>query len=324
MRADPSLTERLPLRRFSSPPTALLLACVCLTLPGVAAAQAPAGVLDIACPVDKLQCENDSPYFHRIRFGGRTAVSDISSIAVSVVNGPGVETAGVDVKAEYRAPAGWGEWSVGMAGTRTLSWKIDAWLFGPAYDAIGRLNYDTPLARTVLDWKGRVWLNVGTGNLNMRWTVHHTAAYRHGADTEPVIRVHNTHDLTMSWAVPNRGVTVDAAILNLTDREPPRVLRQHNYDPLTQNPVDRDRHSPSNGACKTSLPTRCPSIRAVRRSTLSNRSRIAANSDRISTAIQKNTSKRVQMKTTAPANSGCNITATALNDSTTAQIWMNA
>ena len=46
MRADPSLTERLSLRRFSSPPTASLLACVCLTLPGVAAAQATAGVLE--------------------------------------------------------------------------------------------------------------------------------------------------------------------------------------------------------------------------------------------------------------------------------------
>ena len=174
-----------------------------------------------------------------IQFGGRPAASDIASISVSVVNGPAVETAGVDLEAEYSALAGRFDWSVGIAGTRTLSWKIDAWRFGPAYDAIGRLNYDTPLARTVLDWKGRIWLNVGTGNLNLRWTLHRTAAYRHDSDAEPGIGAHNTHDFTMAWTLPNRGLTVDAAIFNVTDRQPPRVYRQLNYDPLTHNPLGR-------------------------------------------------------------------------------------
>ena len=64
------------------------------------------------------------------------------------------------------------------AGTRTLSWKIDGWQFGPAYDAIGRLNYDTPLARTVLDWKGHLWFNAAVGHLNVRWTLRHTPASR--------------------------------------------------------------------------------------------------------------------------------------------------
>ena len=97
-------------------------------------------VLDLACPVGQALCAPDSPYYDRILFGGRTAASDISSISVSVINGPGVTTAGVDLEAEYFTLTRWGEWSAGIAATRTLSWEIDGWQFGPAYDAIDAHN----------------------------------------------------------------------------------------------------------------------------------------------------------------------------------------
>ena len=37
----------------------------------------------------------------------------------------------------------------------------------------------------------------------------------------------------------NDRLSIDAAIFNLTDREPPGVYRQLNYDPLTHNPLGR-------------------------------------------------------------------------------------
>ena len=141
-------------------------------------------VLDEACPPALLLCDAGSAYFDRIDFGGRTAVSDISAVSVSVVNGPDVDTDGVDFKAEYVVPTGRGEWSVGFAGTRTLSWNISGWRFGPAYDAIGRLNYDTSLARTVVDWKAKAWLGARIGDVDLRWTLRHVAAYRHDGDAE--------------------------------------------------------------------------------------------------------------------------------------------
>ena len=196
-------------------------------------------VLDLACPAGQALCAPDSPYYDRILFGGRTAASDISSISVSVINGPGVTTAGVDLEAEYFTLTRWGEWSAGIAATRTLSWEIDGWQFGPAYDAIGRLNYDTPLARSVLDWKGHLWVNAAVGGLNVRWTLRQTSAYRHDSESEPTIDAHNTHDLALVWTLPNDRLSIDAAIFNLTDREPPRVYRQLNYDPLTHNPLGR-------------------------------------------------------------------------------------
>ena len=196
-------------------------------------------VLDLACPPDQPLCAADSPYFDRIHFGGQSAVSDISAISVNVVNGPDVDTGGLDLKAEYSGLAAWGEWTAGIAGTKTLSWMIDGWEFGPAYDAIGRLNYDTPLARTVVDWKGRAWLGAASGGLHLRWTVHHTAGYRHDGDSEPVIDAHVTHDLSFGWTSADERLTLDAAVLNAADRAPPRIYRQLNYDPVTHNPLGR-------------------------------------------------------------------------------------
>ena len=196
-------------------------------------------VLDFACPPGQSLCAADSPYLGQIHFGGRTAVSDISAISVRVVNGPDVDSGGVDLKAEYSALAGWGEWNIGIAGTRTLTWKIDGWVFGPAYDAIGRLNYDTPLARTVLKWQGRAWIGTRVRGLRLRWTARHAAAYRHDTDSEPAIDAHVTHDLSVGWSSSDDRLGLDAAILNATDRDPPRVYRQLNYDPVTHSPLGR-------------------------------------------------------------------------------------
>ncbi len=196
-------------------------------------------VLDAACPPGAALCDPASPYFDRIDFGGRAAVSDISSVSVSVVNGPDVATDGVDFKAEYTAYADWGEWSAGLAGTRTLSWEISGWRFGTAYDAIGRLNYDTSLARTVVDWKAKAWLAARVGGIDVRWTARHVAAYLHDSDAEPGIDAQTTHDLTAVWTFAGDRFAVDASVVNIADEPPPRVYRQINYDPLTHNPLGR-------------------------------------------------------------------------------------
>ena len=196
-------------------------------------------VLDAACPPALPLCDAGSAYFDRIDFGGRTAVSDISAISVSVVNGPDVDTDGVDFKAEYAAPTGWGEWNAGVAGTRTLSWDISGWRFGPAYDAIGRLNYDTSLARTVVDWKAKAWLGARIDDVALRWTLRHVGAYRHDGDAEPRIGAQTTHDATAVWTWADGRIAVDATVVNVTGEPPPRVYRQINYDPLTHDPLGR-------------------------------------------------------------------------------------
>ena len=196
-------------------------------------------VLNLACPVGEALCDRASPYFGRLDFGGQDAVSDIAAVSVSVVNGPDIDTDGLDFKAEYSLFTPSGEWTLGAAGTRTLSWRIKAWRFGPAYEALGRLNYDTPLARTVLKRKGRAYLNWQTERFNLRYTLRYADDYRHDLDSEPRIRAQATHDLTAAVTLFDGRLTLDAAVLNLTDRDPPWVLRQINYDPVTHNPMGR-------------------------------------------------------------------------------------
>ncbi len=148
-------------------------------------------------PSSEALCSANSQWFSRIQFGDHAA-SAISSISVSVVNGPDADTRGIDLRVEYVALAGWCEWSIGFAGTRTLVWDISGWNFGPAYDALGRLNYDTSLARTVLDWKGRLWPNAEIGDSQARWTAH----YLHDGATESPIDSHLTHDLPLHGSPP--------------------------------------------------------------------------------------------------------------------------
>ena len=56
---------------------------------------------------------------------------------------------------------------------------------------------------------------------------------------QPRIRAHYTHDLVAAFTTPGGKLTLDAALLNVADREPPRVYRQINYDPVTHNPLGR-------------------------------------------------------------------------------------
>ncbi len=196
-------------------------------------------VLELACPRDQVTCSRASPYFNNLEFGGEPQVSDIAAIAVSLTNGPDIDTDGVDFKIEYFLPLRFGEWTFGLAGTRTLTWEIDEWSFGATYNAAGRLNYDTPLARSLVDWKGRVFVNLRKARFNFRWTMHHTGDYQHDLDSEPRIRAHQTHDLVASYATLNERLTLEAALLNVTDDTPPKVLRQLNYDPVTHNPLGR-------------------------------------------------------------------------------------
>lgn len=160
-----------------------------------------------------------------------------------IVNGPGIETDGIDFRAELQTNAGPGRLNLGASGTTTLSWRIDGWELGRAHDAKGRLNYDTSLARALPEFKGRLFAGYTVGPFTGRWHLNYTDSYVHDApapwgDNYP-IDAFATHDLHVTWTVPGDKATLFASILNLGDQDPPRVFRQLNYDPSTHNPLGR-------------------------------------------------------------------------------------
>lgn len=202
-------------------------------------------ILGLACPpANHPLCEETSPWFDGLTIsGGVPSLENLDTLAVRIVNGPRIETDGIDFRADLQTNAGPGRLSLGASGTTTLSWRIDGWDLGEAYDAKGRLNYDTSLARALPEFKGRLHAGYTLGAFTGRWHLNYTDSYVHNApapwgDDYP-IDAHATQDVHVSWSLPADRATLFASILNLGDEDPPRVFRQLNYDPSTHNPLGR-------------------------------------------------------------------------------------
>ena len=202
-------------------------------------------ILGLACPpATHPICDPASSWSDSLTISGTVpSIENLDTLAVRIVNGPAIDTDGIDFKADFQASAGPGRLSLGASGTATLSWRIDGWELGNAYDAKGRLNYDTSLARALPEFKGRLHAGYTLGAFTGRWHLNYTDSYVHDApapwgDDYP-IDAHATHDLHVSWSVPGDRATLFASILNLGDEDPPWVFRQLNYDPSTHNPLGR-------------------------------------------------------------------------------------
>ena len=90
-----------------------------------------------------------------------------------------------------------------MSGTRILSFDIDAWELGSSINALGRLNYETPLARALTEWKLLGHVNYAWRGLNLRYAAKYVNSYDNVEDN---IRIgaHLTHDLHLHWTVKGR------------------------------------------------------------------------------------------------------------------------
>ena len=194
-------------------------------------------VLELACPGGDCDA-GDPEYLERIRFGEATTLANLQAIEVNIVNGPDMETDGVDFTGSYRFPAGPGDMEIGVSGTRILSFDIDSWALGADYNALGRLNYETPLARTLTEWKVLSHVNYAWRNLNLRYAAKYVNSYD---NVEDDIRIgdHLTHDLHLHWAVKADRLNLWATVLNLTDEDPPYAGEDLNYDAFTHNPLGR-------------------------------------------------------------------------------------
>ena len=200
-------------------------------------------VLALACPgAATAPCDPNSPFFDRLVFGGNAAAADVEIININIVNGPDIQTDGVDFTFRYSLEAGPGILSLGLTGTRIMSYDISAWEFGGDYDALGRLNYRTPLARTLAEWKGRTTVNYEMGQLNARWVVNAIDEYDYlmqGFGTEGVVASHVTHDIHVGYTFMEGQLRAIASFINLEDEAPPFMSREMNYDAFTHNAFGR-------------------------------------------------------------------------------------
>ncbi|MYD42972.1 MAG: TonB-dependent receptor [Gammaproteobacteria bacterium] len=192
-------------------------------------------VLNAACPGGV--CDESSPYFDRLAFGGPPAAANLEIIDVFIINGPDIKTTGIDFSAAYEFELGEGIASIGMDGTRILNYEIDSWVLGGAYDALGSMNYGTSLARSLVELKGRVTANYAMGPLNLRYNLNYIDEYER--DTADVtVESQITHDLHANYRV-NDDIDFWGSLINASDEDPPFTGIEMNYDAFTHNPFGR-------------------------------------------------------------------------------------
>lgn len=193
-------------------------------------------VLARACPANG--CDPASPYYDRILFGGDARLANLQAIEVRVVNGPDIDTDGIDFSLSHRFDAGPGEAELKLDGTRIFNYRIEAWELSEAYDALGRLNYGTSLARTLTEWRVRAQANYAWRGFNLRYAARHINSYHNLRDS---IRIASdtTHDLHLRWSPPDDTLALWLSVLNLADRDPPFAGEDLNYDAFTHKPLGR-------------------------------------------------------------------------------------
>lgn len=199
-------------------------------------------VLTNACPSGAAApCDPASPYYDRLVFGGQPIATDVEIININIVNGPDISTDGLDFTATYDLAVAGGQATLGITGTQIWSYDVGSWELGNGFDALGRLNYTTSLARTLVELKHRSFINYARGNINVRAYRNYVGSYDHTGPSNADVTIDEqaTYDITVSLDFAGDRYSLWGSVMNLTDEDPPFVSREMNYDAFTHNPFGR-------------------------------------------------------------------------------------
>jgi len=182
------------------------------------------------------------------------SVGTITRIVTNVVNGPDVETSGLDLRGEYeiQSPVLGGDLSFGADATYILSYdvgdyEIDGVVISGG-DFLDQFNRSNPF-RSLPQWKGNLFANYANGPHNLRAVVRHIDSYDDERGTPNLsgafqpsvpaeIESQTTLDLYYNVELPWK-TDVSLSVVNVTDEDPPLAYFDTNYDPYIHNPFGR-------------------------------------------------------------------------------------
>ena len=175
----------------------------------------------------------------------------IERIEAFWVNGPGVQTAGLDVDFSWAFDLGAGRMELGASYNSVLSYDVDAYIKNGAqvaasYDALGKLNFDNPTL-PLPDLRSRYSVEYSTGSHSILWYSNLIGGYEDQRESSQKdaaafavdIDQHLTHDVHYSWSFAGAKGTLTASMINLLDEAPPRGTLELGYDPYTHNAFGR-------------------------------------------------------------------------------------
>ena len=173
---------------------------------------------------------------------GSCAAAGIERIESMTINGPSIETSGIDLFADYQFEMAGGIAKIGLDLSHTIEYVQDAYSKGDvqisgSYDAAGFLNVSRN-ARPLPDLKGRAFAEFNRDQHNILFYVNHITKYRDERDNVNV-DAQNTFDLHYQYAFMDEAARVTVSAINVTDEEPPLARVDLNYDGYTHNAFGR-------------------------------------------------------------------------------------
>ena len=169
---------------------------------------------------------------------GSCAGSGIERIVVQSVNGPSIETSGVDVFVNYVLDSSVGQFTFGADVSHTIQYEQDEYvkngtLVQESYDAAGFLNVSRG-ARPLPDMKGRVFGEFTLENHNVLLYANHTSEYDDERDNVSVDS-QTTYDLHYRLNLFDDSTALTFSAINFTDEQAPAARVDLGYDAYTHN-----------------------------------------------------------------------------------------
>jgi iron complex outermembrane receptor protein len=174
---------------------------------------------------------------------GSCAGSGIERIESQTINGPSIETSGVDLFVDYQIEMGSGIANFGLDASHTLKYEQDAYyksgvLVSAAYDAAGFLNGGRG-ARPLPDLKGRVFGEYNIDVHNFLVYVNHITSYEDERYAGTKVDSQTTYDLHYQYSFMDDAARLTVSAMNVTDEEPPLARLDLSYDGYTHNAFGR-------------------------------------------------------------------------------------
>ncbi|WP_034799566.1 TonB-dependent receptor domain-containing protein [Hyphomonas beringensis] len=201
----------------------------------VTAGDAEAGILS------RITFEGGDPFGFTTRPG-----DNIARVQTNVVNGPDIQTSGIDLRAEQAWDMGQAALTVGGDMTYIIEYDVDDFdiegVAIPGGDRVGQFNRSN-FSRSLPQWKANLFANYAIGNHNFRGVMRHIDSYDDergdltGNGTSE-IDSQTTFDLFYTWQ-SEWDLDIGLSVVNVTDEDPPFAQFDLNYDPYTHNPFGR-------------------------------------------------------------------------------------
>lgn len=191
---------------------------------------------------------DDDAILSRITFDGTPAPTTISRIRTNVVNGPDIQTSGVDFRVENLWDLNNGrDFAIGADATYVIEYDVAPYFVeGVAIgggDYVGQFNRSN-FTRSLPQFKANLFANLALGDHNLRGVVRYIDSYEDErpaaarGNVYPEIDSQTTLDLFYNWQAP-MDFDLGFSVVNVFDEDPPAAAFDLNYDPYTHNPFGR-------------------------------------------------------------------------------------